>query len=211
MRKKTAPAKRPVRPTARVRPEPTPPSIAARIRSIRQRKGITLEELARECGLDRGYLSRIERGHKTPSIGALMKVGEALDVQMAHLFGESIEPSAITVVRRNQYTTFPGPPGAKDIFEMVMPESAARRVSLVMVSPGPETTTGAAEHPGEEIIFGLEGQTEVSFADRTITIAEGDCVHFDGHLKHSIRKVGSARTRALVIIVQDLRKGSREA
>src|SRR3984957_8592984 len=129
---------------------------------------------------------------------------------MAHHFGESIEPSAITVVRRNQYTTFPGPPGAKDIFEMVMPESAARRVSLVMVAPGAKTTTGAAEHSGEEIIFGLEGQTEVSFADRTITIAEGDCVHFDGHLKHSIRKVGSARTRALVIRAQDPRKGSRE-
>jgi transcriptional regulator with XRE-family HTH domain len=211
MRKKTPLSKRPARPAPRVRAKPASPSIAARIRSIRQRKGITLEQLASDCGLDRGYLSRIERGHKTPSIGALMKVGEALDVQMAHLFGESIEPSAITVVRRTQYTAFPGPPGSKDVFEMVMPESAARRVSLVMVSPGPESATGAAEHSGEEIIFGLEGQTEVSFADRTISIAAGDCVHFDGHLKHSIRKLGSARARALVIIVQDLRKGSREA
>jgi transcriptional regulator with XRE-family HTH domain len=190
---------------------PPPASIAARIRSIRRRKGVTLEQLSNDCALDRSYLSRVERGHKTPSIATLMKIGEALGVQMAHLFGETVEPGAITVIRHTQYKPFPGPPNTKDGFSMVIPQSETRRVSLVIVSPGPETTLGPAEHPGEEIIFALEGQAEVSFADRNIILSEGDCVHFDGHLKHAIRKAGHGHTRALVFVVQESPKGARGA
>jgi len=81
---------------------------------------------------------------------------------------------------------------------------------MVMVSPGSETVLGPANHPGEEIVFVLEGQAEVSFADRKVTLAEGDCVHFDGHMKHAIRKVGQGRAQALVIVIQDLPKGRRK-
>jgi transcriptional regulator with XRE-family HTH domain len=188
---------------------PPPASIAARIRSIRRRKGITLERLSNDCGLDRGYLSRIERGHKTPSIATLLKIGEALGVQMAHLFGETVEQSAITVVRHTQYKPFSGPRNAKDAVMMVLPQSEARRASLVVVSPGAETTLGPAEHSGEEIIFVLAGQVGVSFADHEVTLSEGDCVHFDGHLKHTIRKVGDGHARAAVIVIQDLPPGAR--
>src|SRR5882757_10897503 len=187
-------------PSNKVSAWPSSASIAARIRTIRRRKGVTLEKLAEMCSLDRGYLSRIERGQKTPSVATLLNIGEALGVQMSHLFGETVEPNAITVIRHNQYTPFPGPAGAKDTMLMITPESAARRASLVLFEPGTETTIGAAEHSGEEILFMLEGQAEVKFVDRNLTLSQGDCVHFDGHLKHEIRKVGHGRARMLVFV-----------
>src|ERR1700691_1220500 len=81
---------------AKTRTEPK--AISARIKSLRRKKGITLERLASETGLDRGYLSRIERGQKTPSIAALLKIAAAMRVQMAHLFGEGVGPYSIAVV-----------------------------------------------------------------------------------------------------------------
>jgi transcriptional regulator with XRE-family HTH domain len=185
-------------------------SIAARIRSLRLRKGITLEDLSELTQLDRGYLSRIERGHKTPSIATLMKVGEALGVQMSHLFGETVEPGAIKVVRHGERTPLHHE-GAHsgEAFYLIMPQSESSRVSMGLLQPTAVSSIGAADHAGEEIIYVLDGQAEVSFADRKVVLGAGDCVRFDGHLKHAIRKVGHARARALVIVVQDPAKASR--
>jgi len=37
------------------------------IRATREALGLTLEQLAAEAGCDAGYLSRVERGERTPS------------------------------------------------------------------------------------------------------------------------------------------------
>ncbi|MGH9435304.1 MAG: helix-turn-helix domain-containing protein [Terriglobia bacterium] len=177
-----------------------PDPIAARLRSIRRHKGVTLERLSSLSGLDRGYLSRIERGHKTPSLAALLSIGKALDVQMAHLFGETVGSSPITVVRQAQYKDFPGARRGHEHFAMIMPQSEARRLSLVMVSLDSTPTPAGVEHAGEEIVFVLDGEIEVSFVDRKVDLAQGDCVHFDGHLKHAIRRIGNRAARALIIV-----------
>lgn len=177
-----------------------PDPIAARLRSIRRHKGVTLEQLSALCGLDRGYLSRIERGQKVPSLAALLSIGKALDVQMAHLFGETVGPSPITVVRHAQYKDFPGARTGHEHFAMIMPQSETRRLSLVMLSPDSTPTPGGVEHAGEEIVFVLDGEIEVSFVDRKVSLAQGDCVHFDGHLKHAIRRIGNRPSRALIIV-----------
>lgn len=177
-----------------------PDPIAARLRAIRRRKGVTLERLASLCGLDRGYLSRIERGHKTPSLAALLSIGKALDVQMAHLFGETVGSSPITVVRQAQYKDFPGARSGYEHFAMIIPQSDARRLSLVMVSPDITPTPAGVEHAGEEIVFVLEGEVEVSFVDRKVSLVQGDCVHFEGHLKHAMRRIGNRPARALIIV-----------
>lgn len=186
-------------PTGRMKERASDP-IAARLRAIRRHKGVTLERLSSLCGLDRGYLSRIERGQKTPSLAALLSIGKALDVQMSHLFGETVGPSPITVVRQAQYKDFPGVRSAHEQFAMVMPHSETRRLSLVMVSPGTAPIAAGVEHAGEEIVFVLDGEIEISFVDRKVCLAQGDCVHFDGHLKHAIRRTGTRAARALVIV-----------
>jgi transcriptional regulator with XRE-family HTH domain len=185
--------------------EKKPDPIAARLRSIRRHKGVTLERLATLCGLDRGYLSRIERGHKTPSLAALLSIGKALDVQMAHLFGETVGSSPITVVRQAQYKEFPGSGSGYEHFAMIIPQSQARKLSLVMASPDVTPTPAGVEHAGEEIVFVLEGEVEVSFVDRKVTLAQGDCVHFDGHLKHAMRRIGNRPARALIIVGEGLK------
>jgi transcriptional regulator with XRE-family HTH domain len=180
-------------------------AIAARIKSIRRKKGITLERLASETALDRGYLSRVERGHKTPSIAALLKIAAAMDVQMAHLFGEAVGPNSITIVRRSEYRVFPGPTRSNEhALKLVLAQSASHRLSAYLISPGQQPTAGSADHPGDELIFVLAGEVEVGFADRKVSLREGDTVHFDGHLQHDIRRIGRKAARAFIVVAQDL-------
>jgi transcriptional regulator with XRE-family HTH domain len=56
------------------------------IRAIRNRRGVSQESLALQCGLDRTYISGIERGTRNPSLTNILKLAAALDVRPAELF-----------------------------------------------------------------------------------------------------------------------------
>jgi transcriptional regulator with XRE-family HTH domain len=56
------------------------------IRAIRGRRGVSQESLALQCGLDRTYISGIERGTRNPSLTNILKLAAALDVPPAELF-----------------------------------------------------------------------------------------------------------------------------
>lgn len=176
--------------------------VASSIRALRRRKGLTLADVAARTGIDKGYLSRIERGEKSPSLGTLLKVAEALSVQVGHLFGETTAPEAITLVRSGTQLNMAG--DGAPMMQALLPASGYRRVSAFMLEPGTERQSRQTEHPGEEMLHVLEGSVEVIFADRVIQLDPGDTLHFEGHLRHQLRKIGRKRPRVLVIVAQDL-------
>ncbi|WP_066837191.1 helix-turn-helix domain-containing protein [Rufibacter ruber] len=51
------------------------------MRELRKGKGLSQEELAFRCGLDRTYISLLERGLRVPTIVTLFKVSEALGIR----------------------------------------------------------------------------------------------------------------------------------
>ncbi|MPZ68808.1 MAG: helix-turn-helix domain-containing protein [Actinobacteria bacterium] len=51
------------------------------LRGARQARGIGLRELERRTGLDRGHLSKIERGLVTPSLPTLRRIAGALGLK----------------------------------------------------------------------------------------------------------------------------------
>jgi transcriptional regulator with XRE-family HTH domain len=59
-----------------------------RIRAIRDRRGVSQEGLAARCGLDRTYVSGIERGTRNPSLTNILKIAAALEVDPSVLFAE---------------------------------------------------------------------------------------------------------------------------
>jgi transcriptional regulator with XRE-family HTH domain len=50
------------------------------LRAVRIARGMTLEETARRAGVDPAHLSRVERGERQPSVNALARIAEALDL-----------------------------------------------------------------------------------------------------------------------------------
>jgi len=60
-------------------------SLGQLVREKRQGANISQEELAARSGLDRTYISGVERGVRNPSLTALLKVAVGLDVSVALL------------------------------------------------------------------------------------------------------------------------------
>ncbi len=59
--------------------------IAINARSLRARVGISQEELASRANIDRTYASQIERGVANPSLEVLVRIAEALNVELHDL------------------------------------------------------------------------------------------------------------------------------
>lgn len=60
--------------------------IGLTIRGIRKRNGMYCKDLADRVPMSRSYLSEIEHGHKTPSVGLLGDLAIALDLDVADLW-----------------------------------------------------------------------------------------------------------------------------
>jgi transcriptional regulator with XRE-family HTH domain len=65
------------------------------IRSIRNTRGLSQESLALKCGLDRTYVSGIERGTRNPSLTNILKIAAALDIGPAEIFARAQGPDGI--------------------------------------------------------------------------------------------------------------------
>ena len=60
--------------------------IGERIRQLRESRSMTQSQLQSSSRVSRSYLSRIESGQMTPSLGTLEKIAEALDVGLNRFF-----------------------------------------------------------------------------------------------------------------------------
>lgn len=60
--------------------------IGLRIKELRKRKGLSQEEVAEKAETSPNYVSRMERGTENPTLDMLIKISEALEVDMWELF-----------------------------------------------------------------------------------------------------------------------------
>jgi transcriptional regulator with XRE-family HTH domain len=60
--------------------------LARRIRTLRERRGLTQEDFAARCGISVSFASLLERGERSPSYETLVQVAAALGVPLAELF-----------------------------------------------------------------------------------------------------------------------------
>ena len=66
------------------------------VRRERIRQGLSQEALALDAGMKRSYLSDLERGVRNPTVRALGRLAEALDVEAAELLAEAIQEDSDT-------------------------------------------------------------------------------------------------------------------
>jgi len=60
--------------------------IEMRIREVREKKNISLNELAKMTNISKSHLSNIERGEKEPTLSVVIRIALALRVQETELY-----------------------------------------------------------------------------------------------------------------------------
>ena len=65
-------------------------SLGKRLRSIRTKKQMTLEELGEKIGFSQAFLGQIERGERVGSLESLVKIANALEVSIEDFLVDSL-------------------------------------------------------------------------------------------------------------------------
>lgn len=64
-------------------------AVSRNIRRLRVAKGLSQEALAVDAGIDRTYVSRLERGLENPTVAVLERLASALRAKIIDFFDES--------------------------------------------------------------------------------------------------------------------------
>jgi transcriptional regulator with XRE-family HTH domain len=176
------------------------PTIGPRLRHIRLEKGFTVETLAAAAGLDKGFLSRLERGTKRPSIETVLRLSAALEVPVGQLFGERTTEDTVRISRaagRSRSLE----DGDTYSFELLTPKGSLMEAFLFHV--GAEPTGKGQQHDGEEMFLVLAGTVELRTPDRSFVLEPGDCAYFPGHVVHQMRKLGPEPATAVIAVARE--------
>ncbi len=158
--------------------------IGTRLRAMRKQRGLTLEQVASAAGLTRGFLSHLERGGTSASIGSLYRICDSLGVEIGALF----EPTGGTLTR--QKSREPSYFGGEGVTDYVVTPPTERRVQVLETHVAPQGTPDRNlwAHPGDvSIAYVLSGKLEIRFADHTITLGPRDALTFTPAEPHSWR------------------------
>lgn len=66
--------------------------IRDRLRTFRERKNLSQEDIEKRTGLLRCYISQVENGHTVPAIETLEKLARAFEVPLCQIFYDGEEP-----------------------------------------------------------------------------------------------------------------------
>jgi len=180
--------------------------VGERVKELRERKGLSLKEVADLTGFSTALLSQMENHLVSPSLGTIIKLARALSVKVGDFLGET-EGEPFTIVRKDErkmVSRFASKEGVKYgySYESLGFDKKDRHMEPFIVTLEPATVKAAktSVHEGEEFIFVLEGEMEVILGNHTDILYPGDSIYYDSTIPHKVQCHQDKVTRILAVI-----------
>lgn len=172
--------------------------LGRKIRDLRLRRGLTVQQLAEASKLSKGFISQVENDRTTPSLSTLRDLARALDTSAAYLVVE--EDQVPHVVRREERPRLQV--GGNTSKVEVLSAVPKRNLELLLVEFPPGVSAGEKRHyhHGEECMLVLEGRVRLCCGEQILVLESGDSCHYDGRVPHAIENCGPDWARVIVSI-----------
>jgi transcriptional regulator with XRE-family HTH domain len=173
--------------------------IGPKLRSLRKQAGLSLQQLAVRADVSAAAIHKIEQSGMVPTITTLLKVAGALGRPVSYFVDEEQVPSSPTVFikdgdQRPLLTSHTG-------IDLAGISGPYGRFYLAgaLANPVPGASSGdrPLEHPGEELVYLVQGTLEFTVAEDVYTLSPGDSLHFRTVQPHAWRNPGSEDAVAL--------------
>lgn len=182
--------------------------IGSQVRSLRNRRELTLQDLSDLTGLSKPNLSQIENNLVTPPIATLLKIATALGVEIGYFFQSIGSDSGMVVVRKADRFGGAKGPHISHIgyqYEPLAYPKVDKTMEPFIVHMEERTAEAIVynTHRGEEFLYVLEGKLEFRRSDNVVILEEGDSLYFDSAIPHGYRGIGGP-AKTLVIIYRSV-------
>lgn len=159
------------------------PPIGERLKQQRKQKGLTLRQVAKAINVAPSLISALETTHQGASYATLFKLAELYGTSLNALHDHSMRSGKETLTRAGHGQKIPMA-GGIDI-ESLSEGGSKIYAEKWVVQPG-QQSHGCYEHEGEEIIYVLKGEFEISIeCNEPYTLHEGDSLQFESTRAHS--------------------------
>jgi len=179
--------------------------VGERVREVRQKKGLSLEDISQRTDIEVGYLKEIEQGAVSPPLGVLIKLAKALEMKMGYFIsGEEDRP--FTIVRASERKVISRYDSQKGKrygyqYESLAPHKKDRHMEPFLVTLLPsDTEEERSSHDGQEFIYVLEGTMEVRLGDEVYLLSPGDSIYYDSTVPHLVKCHGADKTKILAVL-----------
>lgn len=176
------------------------PQVGSRLRSLRQQRNMSLQELSVAAGVSVGMLSQIERDRANPSLRLLTQIRLALGVSLSELFDDAqprpADPPFVRRVDRRGWLEL----GyiRKELLSPVIPN----HMQFMILHIPPRGTSGdqPLSYPAEKGGMVMRGELMLKVKDEEVALREGDSFLFDSLDPHSFRNPTDDPAQVLWII-----------
>lgn len=183
-------------------------NLGGKIRDLRERRRLTLQDLAAKTGLPESVLSEMENGAIVPPVASLLKIARALEAGMAHFFRDDGAGVQISVTRRGDRVGIGSRPhhlheGAVNyIYESLETKKPDKHMEPLFVEFLPMDTGDMlfTSHDGEEFVYVLEGTLEFRTDSRIEVLLPGDALYFESGVNHGFRGLDHRQAKAIVVV-----------
>ncbi|HWJ82260.1 MAG TPA: XRE family transcriptional regulator [Nocardioides sp.] len=165
------------------------PGVGARIRALREARGLSLSALAAAAGVGKGSLSELETGRRNPTLDTLYAVASPLGVPLSALLddhdGAVVEDAGVVATR----------------VRVVREEHRTTEVYLLRLAAGAVRRSPAHVAGVEEQLVVLSGSAAVEHGDHRVPLGPGDHVRFPADQPHAYLAGPDAPLEAVNVIV----------
>jgi transcriptional regulator with XRE-family HTH domain len=176
--------------------------IGQQIREFRKAQGLKLEELARESGISKGLLSKIENAKVSSPISTYSNIAAALGVNFNDLIQGGREGGCLILRKDERKLVSRKRTSYGYQFESLGYKWPNKRFNPFLLTYLPQPEGAPLPHfkfEGEEFIFVIEGELEMVYDKDRHHLNSGDCIFLDGNVPHGGRALGKKKAVALLM------------
>ena len=176
--------------------------IGTKLKTLRQRKELSINELAKRSGVSAGMISQIEREIANPSVKILERLRIALHVPFSALLESNHvnDSSGPSFLRRGDLRPVFKVGRAPLTKELLSPSGAEGLQFMTISFPpgaGPEEVVRG---PGQKAGVVLQGEVHLAVGSESAVLKANDSFQFDSSMPHSIRNDSNRQAKVLWIM-----------
>jgi len=172
--------------------------VGKRIKSIRKRKGLTLQDLSGKSGMSATAISAIERNVSSPTVNTLASIGKALGESLSTLLGESEVLYIVTRAASREQVASDVRNAEFQSLGSGIPGQQFRPMMCTLKS-GSSSGDDYLNHSGDDFIHVLQGVLQIEMNGDSLWLEEGDSLYCRANIPYRWKNGGNGETRLLVV------------